>query len=82
MCDVVRSLIDDIKAYAVFWACRRDCRRYPVVSPLVISLMFGSGSRSGVCVKMDVLHHWFQTSSPLMCERIRGGGGGLMENLK
>ena len=72
------SRIDERKASMVFFAWCRARRRYPFVSPVSLSPMFGSGRRSVDWINGAVRHHGFRASSPLVCDRIRGG---LIENL-
>ncbi len=69
--------MDERKAYAVFFAWCRACRRYPFVSPALLLLMFGGGRRSVDYTSRVVRHHGFHASSPLVCDRMRGG---LIEN--
>ena len=70
--------MDERKAFAVVLAWCRARPRYPSVSPVLTSLMFGIGRRSGDCTIKAVLHHGFHTSSPLVCDRMRKG---LIEKL-
>ena len=74
----MNSRIDERKASVAFFAWCRAMRRYPFVSPVSLSLMFGRGRRSVDWISRAVRHHGFQTSSPLICDRICGG---LIENL-
>jgi hypothetical protein len=46
MCVDLSSRIDDRNASVVVFACCRASRRYPMVSPMFVSLVFGSGSWS------------------------------------
>ena len=75
---VLSSSIDDTNAIAVVVACCRVSWRYPLAYPVLVSLMFGSGSRSGDWISRTFLHHGFHASSPLVCDLILGG---LTENL-
>ena len=62
----------------MFFAWCKARRRCPFVSPALMSLMFDSGRRLVDWTSRAVRHHGFQTSSPLVCDRMRGG---LIENL-
>ena len=70
--------MDERKAFVVFFACCRASRRYPVVSPALLSLMFGNGRRFVDWTSKADRHHGFHASSPLVCDRMRGG---LIEKL-
>ena len=41
--------------------------------PVLVSLMFVSGSRSGDLISRVVLHHGFHASSLLVCDLVPGG---------
>ena len=77
VCVVLSSLIDDKNGVAVVFARCILSWIYPLVYPVSVSLMFGSGSKSGDWISRVVLHHGFQASSPLVCDLTLGG---LTEN--
>ncbi len=58
-CMGLSSAMNDRNAIAVVIACCRASWRYPLVCPVWVSLMFGSGSISRDWTSRAVLHHAF-----------------------